>query len=163
MGTNDCPVDTTDMMAIDDIAVSDLDYRDEVVKLSEEAIKIITTTLWCETVIQGWLAYANGYIIGVFLFHIKPTRIDAPNYVWLINGDIPTLSIDARHCENWIAAVDCYIADIQEWVDRVYQGRPIDDTVAYVNVSQKKVWAQRLESRLNMLRQEIKEIKMEQV
>ena|GEM_PF-3394356 len=159
MSTKDCPVDTSEMMIIDDIPVSDIDYRDEVVKLSEEAIKTITTTLWCEHINQGWLAYANGYIIGVFLFHIKPTKTGTPHYAWLINGDIPTLIIDARHCENWIAAVDCYIADMQEWVDRVYQGRPIDDSVAHVNVPPEKIWAQRLESRLNMLRQEIEEIK----
>ena len=156
---NSNPVDISEMIAIENIAISDIDLKNEAIKLSKDALQIITTTLWCEKIIQGWLAYSNSYIIGIFLFHVKHKQNDSLDYVWLINGDIPTHIINARYCTNWITAFDCYINDMQEWVDHVYKGLSIDNLKVHVNVPPEAIWAERLESRLSLLRLELEEIK----
>ena len=152
MNMDHSPVDTNNMIPINEIAASVVDYRDEVALLSANAANYLGSMSWCKRIINGWVAYANGYIIGVFYFHIEPSNKQVPDYIWVINGDIPPAYIDVGYCNTWELALDGYIAEMQEWVDRVIQGRPIDDSVIPVNVPPEKIWAERLQSRLDLLR-----------
>ena len=149
------PIDISEMITIEDIATSDIEYREEVIELTERAKRYLSDMSWCVKLNQGWLAYALGYIIGVYLIHFQPNRDDIPEYVWVVIGDIPPAYLDVEYCPDWLAAVDGYIVEMQEWVDRVLNRLPIDHTVISVNVPPEEEWAESLGSRLKFIQKHI--------
>jgi hypothetical protein len=150
---NDGPLDTKSMIPIKNIAKARIEYANEVAALSEKARAYLDSMPWCKNILHGWLDHASGYIIGVFYFHLAPSRAGAPSFVWVIVGDLPPAYLDVELCPSGQEAVQGYICEMQEWVDRVLAGRPIDDTVIPVNVPPEKEWAESLQGRLNLLRE----------
>ena len=153
MNNHGSPVSTGDMTPIEKIAQSNIEHADEVVDLSKRAKDYLGSMAWCNGIIGGWLAYASGYIIGVFYFEIMPSRKDAPRFVWVIVGDIPPAYLDVESCPNAKEAVEGYVGEMQEWIDRVLQGRPLDDSVIPVNVPAEAKWAEALQTRLKLIRE----------
>jgi hypothetical protein len=147
-------VDTSEMTSISEIADSkDIEYVDEVLELSERAQDYLRQMSWCERILEGWLDYSCGYIIGVFHFHFEPSEEDIPSYVWVIVGDLPPAYLDSEYCKNGTEAMEGYVAEMQKWVDRVMSGRELDDSVIPVNVPPTKEWAEELQIRLTYIKE----------
>lgn len=152
----DSSIDTSKMIPIQDISsAADIEHRDEVIELAERAQAYIGSMSWCKEIVNGWLDYACGYIAGVFYFQILPAYPDVPSDIWVIVGDLPPAYMEAELCSNGCEAMELYIDGAQEWVDRVLEGRTIDDTVMPVNVPPEKKWAEELQGRLRFLREHI--------
>lgn len=144
---------TDGMTGIDDIDKSEIEYASEVAALVERARSYLSSQSWCERIVEGWVEYSCGYVIGIFYFHIIPAREDVPRYVWVIAGDLPTAYMDGEfHSSAW-EALSAYIVEMQEWVDRVLDGRSITDDVITVNVPPEPKWADELAKRLGFVRE----------
>lgn len=152
MNSNSSPIDTNGMIPIDEVAVTKIDHRDEVLELVKRARNYLSSMSWCERILNGWMACSYGYIIGVFYFHITPSQHGVPRYVWIIVGDLPPAYLDISYCTNPTEVIDGYVCEMQEWVDRVLRGEPIDDSVIPVNVPPERKWAELLKSRLELIR-----------
>jgi hypothetical protein len=140
------------MIPIGQIAQADLDYVDEVVDLAERAGRYLVSMRWCRQVVDGWLDFATGYIVGIFYFQIVPAQPDVPRFVWIIVGDMPPAYFDGETHYSSYEALDAYVKEMQVWVDKVRDGCPLDDDVITVNVPPEKEWAEELKSRLKRIR-----------
>jgi hypothetical protein len=149
------PINTSNMTPIEKIAESRMEYAGEVTELSKRAKDYLSSMAWCKEIISGWVGYASGYIIGVFFFEILPSREHIPSYIWVIVGDLPPAYLDIEYCPGVKDAVDGYVVEMQEWVDRVLSGRPLDESVIPVNVPVERRWAEALQTRLDLIREMI--------
>ena len=147
-------VNTKSMTPVEKIASSDLDYVAEVVELAERAKAFLSSKRWCKEIVKGWLDFACGYIIGVFYFELVPAKPDVPDSVWVIVGDLPSAYLAVEFCSNGDEAMEGYVAEMQEWVDRVMDGRPLDDDVIPVNVPPTEEWAKELQWRLDFIKRD---------
>ena len=148
------PVSTKSMIPIQEITSSDLEYVKEVVELADRAEEYLSSMRWCKEIIKGWLDVECGYIMGVFYFEIVPAKPDVPDSVWVIVGDLPSAYLAVEFCSNGKEAMKGYVAEMQEWVDRVMDGRPLDDDVITVNVPPEKKWAKELQWRLDFIKRD---------
>jgi hypothetical protein len=73
----------------------------------------------------------------------------------VIVGDLPSAYMDVNYCHNATEAIKGYVLEMQEWVDRVLDGRPIDGSVIPVNVPPEKDWARKLQTRLDLIQEYI--------
>lgn len=144
---------TGGMTPIDGIADADVEYVDEVVQLAARAKAYLESMPWCKRILDGWLDYSCGHIIGIFYFHILPGRPRTPRFVWVIVGDLPPAYMDGEFHRSGPDALDAYVSEMQEWVNRVRSGRELDDDVIDVNVPPEKEWADLLQTRLVMIRE----------
>lgn len=148
-------IDTSEMISIEYLNSSGLEYVDELIELSNQAIAFVESKPWCNKVINGWLSRGRGYMFGLFYFQIKPSRPDIPGYHWVIVGDLPPAYLDVEFCPTASSAIEGYVCELQEWVDRVMTDRPLDESVIPVNVPPEKKWAEQLQSRLDLIRKNI--------
>jgi len=152
MSTGRNAADTEDMIPISELGLSTLENIREVITLSEEAQRYLNAMPWCRTIIDGWLSKAWGYILGVFYFHFTPSSPGLPDIVWIIVGDIPPAYLSVDYGSSAEEVVAGYVSEMQEWIDRVMNDLPIDETVIPVNVPAEKCWAEKLQTRLNLIR-----------
>lgn len=160
MSTSDGgPIDISTMISVDDTMAirANVEHPEEVAELAARARSYLESMPWCKRVVAGWVDSSWGYILGVFYFKLVPADSGAPEYVWIIVGDIPPAYLDVDCCRTGKDAVGGYLAEMEEWVNRVLCGKPMDESVIPVNVPPTRKWARELQGRLDLLRRFILE------
>jgi hypothetical protein len=126
----------------------------EITKMYEGASRFMQSQKWCRSIEAGYVGVVHPGIIGVFLFQMSPSSIDIDRWIWVIVGDLPPAYIASDDCPDPAAALDGYIGEMDEWVDAVENGRPVDELIP-VNVPATKENALKLKKRLDFLHQRI--------
>ena len=140
------------MVKIIDIPKSDIDYKDEVIMQSEDAIKYLESYSWCEKILDGWLVSDFGYVLCIFLFEIAPTKNSgADDKLWVIVGDIPPAYLDTIEYKTANDALSFYCFLMEEWIEHVKSGKSIEECYP-VNVTPTREYANMLETRINLIK-----------
>jgi hypothetical protein len=148
-------IDTNAMIAGRDLAESNIEYLDEVLELYERAQTYVESQASCQKVLEGWLDWGWGYILGIFLFHIEPTSKDGPEHVWAVIGDIPPASFEALECPDREAVMRKYVTGMRAWVACAQNSVTPGKEILEVNVPPTKEWAEKLGSRLDFIEEKI--------
>lgn len=96
--------------------------------LYNEAKNYIEAFDWCIKTKNCWYDQENGVYekIGVFLFEIEPKNKTVDDLIWVIVGDLPSVYLDKGVMTGKIA-LQTYCELMQEWVDNVINGKPLDE------------------------------------
>lgn len=119
----------------------------------QEASNYIKSFEWCRGVVESYFGLGVGGVVAVFFFRICPAQ-GADEWLWVVVGDLPPAYLVTDRAPNGACALQAYIREMQAWVDAVRAGQPVDDIIP-VNVPATPENAERLESRLRFLRDEI--------
>lgn len=128
------------------------EYKDEIRTMRERADDYIRTFPWCRGITETRAGIVIPGVVGVFLHRIIPAHDGVDDWVWSIIGDVPPAYISLDDAPNPATALDGYIGAMQDWVEAVRLGRPLDDVIP-VDVPPEPKFAAMLESRLNYLSQ----------
>ncbi len=140
------------MILINNISSSDIENKDEVITLSNEAANYLSSFNWCKKINNGWVAKEFGYILSVFYFEIEPDKEkNADNNVWIIVGDIPSVYIDIESANNADDALKCYCLIMEDWINCVKNGESIEECYP-INVPATIEYAIMLESRIKLIK-----------
>ena len=148
------------MVAIEQILDSDLEEKDDLLELAEEARQfLLAHRKWCKGIKAGF--FDRGFSkAAVFYFEIEPAAGGDPR-VWMVVGDIPPAYIDYKTCPNGAAALDGYVAEMLAWADAVKNGRPTERLIPVLRrgsltpVEKTPSFAEMLESRMNFIKREL--------
>ena len=136
------------MILIDEIARSDIEYKDEVLKLSELAGDYLNTFEWCEKIVKGWVVNDFGYILCIFYFEIETNRdSEADDHIWVIIGDLPTAYIDLISATTSKEALVHYCDLMEDWINCIKNGQTVEDcypisalpTLEHANMLQSRI------------------------
>ena len=133
----------------------------DLIDLAQEATDFLKWHFWCKSVNQGYLVRGWDGILAIFYFEIQPDSTNVDDTLWVIVGDIPPAYIDPVSCSNGIMALEDYLYAMQEWVDAVKSGNPVDDLIpvyrrhSLLRVPATVEFAEMLESRLGFIREKI--------
>ena len=137
-------LDTTDMTP-----VSDLTHAEDVA-LARKATDFLTAFRWCSAVSESFLAFDSGSILGVFLFRIEPRLVGVDDTLWVVVGDVPSAFLVCDDAPDWHCALQCYVREMQRWVDAVRSGSALDGIIP-VSLSPTLEHANMLSSRLGFI------------
>jgi hypothetical protein len=109
---------------------------------------------WCESIAELYFGDGVGGVFAVFFAHIKPSRPDVDEYLWVLVGDLPSAYLVTDDCRTPHEALEGYIEEMRKWIQLAKKSRTSPDVIP-VNVPATPEWAEALESRLDKLEQEI--------
>lgn len=147
-------IDISQMMSLDELKNSDIEDVDLLLQLADEAMLYVKSHSWCKEILEIYFDRGWGDMVAVFYITIKPNGDNVDNSIWVIVGDLPPAYFDPINCKNGAQALEGYVDCMQEWVRRVYNGENVDDVIS-VNVPTEKKYAQMLEARLQIIKDEI--------
>lgn len=94
--------------------------------MANDAEQFIKQQSWCTFIKSGYLDRGLPGVVAIFYFEFVPSGPDVDSEVWVIVGDIPPSYMDAPSCPDGMAAFETYLFCLQEWVDAVNAGTPLD-------------------------------------
>src|SRR5215470_15265655 len=98
-------------------------------KMATEAREYLLSFKWCKKVCRAWFGWGVGGVCAVFLFEIEPDSEKVDRLLWVIVGDLPPAYLVTDASPTPLTALHNYADLMQEWVDAVRRGRPVDDCI----------------------------------
>jgi hypothetical protein len=138
-----------DLVHINEL-LQDSQITEDLTEFINEARVYLLSQSWCLEVEDGWLAEEWEGILSVFLFKIKPKKIDVYDYVWIIVGDIPPAYIDIESAKTSSEALYAYCFIMKDWAEKVIAGKSIKDCFP-INVEASEKHANMLLSRIGFI------------
>lgn len=139
------------MLNITAIQTSNIEYREEVLVLTEKAVNYLKSFHWCQKVIDGWLINDFGFMLCIYRFKIEPAQNSgADDDLWIIVGDLPSAYLDTIEYKSANDALGFYCYLMKEWIDNVRAGKSVDECYP-INVPPTIQWANELESRVKII------------
>ncbi len=77
---------------------------------------------WCTTIIDGWFAGGVGGIFAMFLFRIVPSHANVDEWLWVMNGDLPSIYLSFQDAPSVNEAFREYVQGMLRWVTYVRSG-----------------------------------------
>ena len=140
------------MINIEQISQSNIEHKDEVIELVEEAKQYLNSFSWCKQIISGLLVKSFGYILCIFLFEIEPAKDSgADDKLWVIIGDLPSAYLDTIEYKTPHDALDIYCFLMEEWINNVRAGKSVKECYP-VNVEPTLEHADMLDIRIQLVR-----------
>lgn len=149
------------MININVLSTSGIENAVELADMASEATHFLQWHHWCKKILHGYLDRGWAGMVAVFYFEIETASASADETLWVIVGDIPPAYIDTYNCPNGVAALNGYVDAMQEWVDLVNAGQPLQDVIpvyrrySFVEVKPSDEYASMLASRLMFIRSDI--------
>lgn len=153
---SEAPVDFSKVGTWEDYSSAcEPDQLPEGKNLLDTARGFLTRFQWCRAVTEEYVGILIEDSLGVFLFRFEPGRVHVPEWTWVVVGNLPPAYIIVEaDTRNPACALDGYIGAMQEWVDAVTEGRPVDSLIP-VNVPASRESAESLQHVLNQLDEDI--------
>jgi hypothetical protein len=142
------------MVKIEELGISNLEYKDEIIAESQKAMNYLSSFEWCNQILNGWLANGFGYILCIFYFEIAPAKnSNADEKVWVIVGDIPSAYLDTIEYKTANDALSFYCFLMEEWIGFAKQGKPADGCYP-INVPPTLEYAEMLQIRVDLIKKD---------
>lgn len=132
-------------------ALDDLREVQLATQLAADAENWLAQFEWVIKTRSTLVGYAIPGVVGVFLIEIDPSDSSIDRELWVIVGDLPPAYISPDFASTPDEALNCYIAEMQAWVDAVIAGESTDDLIP-VDATPDESNARMLQQRLDLLR-----------
>ena len=119
-----------------------------------EAERYLKAHSWCVEIVDRYLGFGVGGVIAVFLFKFGERIKGTDDFLWVVVGDLPSAYFVVDDAPSPNAALETYCDLMEEWVEAVLAGEPVDD-VFPVSADATAKNAEMLKSRLGFLRSKI--------
>ncbi len=84
--------------------------------MAEEAVQYVRNFEWCVELHERYFGHGVGGVVALFLFRITIRGFEAPEWVWVIIGDLPSAYLEFEGFETPRAALLRYIEGLEEWL-----------------------------------------------
>jgi hypothetical protein len=147
-------IDFTKVVPIAQMTGDDAEDTRLLISMATEAREFLLSFKWCEDIIKGYFGIGIGGVVAVFLFHIRPSRQEVDDLVWVVVGDLPPLYLATDDAPNPACALDGYVGAMDEWADAAIAGGDVSRLVP-VDAEASSENAERLKKRLAFIEREL--------
>jgi hypothetical protein len=145
------PLDVAKLTPAERIAGEDAEETALLREMLRGAKEYIEGFRWCPPVDRVYLGCGVGGVVAVFLIRFSKRIGDADEWLWVVQGDLPSAYLVLDQAHDPASAVEVYCQLMDEWVKAVLEGRSLE-YVFPVNVEPTKTNATNLVKRLNFIR-----------
>jgi hypothetical protein len=127
---------------------------DELKRMLANAEAYIRSFSWCPAIVERYLGVGIGGVIALFLFKLARPIDGNDNWLWVVEGDLPSAYLVTDQATNPAAALNVYCELMDDWSDAVLRNRPLAD-VFPVKIEPTPKHAEMLRSRTKFIRERI--------
>jgi hypothetical protein len=98
-------------------------------EMADEADRYIRSLPWCVEIHEKYFGDGVGGIVALFLFRITIRKVEAPEWVWVIVGDLPSCYLEFEGFPTPHSALLRYIEGIEEWLEASQEERNSGDLI----------------------------------
>lgn len=114
----------------------------------DAAEQYVRSHKWCPPIVERYLGYGVGGVIGVFLFRFaRPIGEAGDQLLWVVEGDVPSAYLVTEDAPTPRAALERYCELMEDWAQAVLRGEgvsgkypvPVEPTGQHADMLMKRV------------------------
>ena len=109
---------------------------------------------WCPQVRQAFMGLGIGGVLGVYLLEFCEPIRGQDDYLWVVEGDVPSAYLVVDDAEDAVAALAIYCHLMEDWCNAVAAGNSLDE-VYPVDAPPDREHARMLRHRIAFIRSKI--------
>lgn len=109
---------------------------------------------WCPRIVERYLGYGVGGVVGVFLFRLESKVKGTDDWLWVIEGDLPSAYLVTDEAPDPMSALAVYCDLMGAWAHAVLNGTRLD-VVFPVLAPPTSEFANMLLSRVGFIREKL--------
>jgi len=148
------PIDFTGLICQDQIKGEDARETQELRAMLDAALDYLRGFTWCPPVKNVYMGLGIGGVIALFLVEFLQKAGGTDEYLWLVQGDLPSAYFVTDCASDPFSAIEVYCELMEDWAKAVLDGRSLDD-VFPVAAAPTAEYAHMLLSRINFIREKI--------
>jgi hypothetical protein len=82
---------------------------------------------WCPPIAERFLGYGVGGVITVFLFKLAGKVNGTDEFLWVVEGDVPSAYLVTDNAPDPGSALAVYCEMMEEWANAVLNGSPLNE------------------------------------
>ena len=141
------------MTQIDFELLTEIDEYKAIIDLSDRAKLFLESQSWCNSIKKCWFDFGIYDKIAVFLFQIEPINDSVDEFIWVIEGDLPTVYLD-QSIQTGKEALKVYCELMSDWYENILNKRSISDCYP-VSTAPTEENANLLKTRIEFIRREL--------
>jgi len=122
-----CPLDLTKLIRAETIMGEDLEDTTLLKAMLGSAQSYMASFGWCPPVEEVYLAFGVGGVIAVFLFHFREKIGQTDDWLWVIEGDVPSAYLVLDDVSSPAEVLKVYCELMENWARAVLDQSPLDD------------------------------------
>ena len=119
--------------------------------MAERAVQYIRSFEWCLELHEQYFGDGIGGVVALFLFRISIRELAAPQWVWIVVGDLPSAYFGFEGFTSPYAALLLYIEGVEEWLAASWEERASGELIP-IEVLPRPEFLEMLRGRAAMLR-----------
>jgi hypothetical protein len=147
-------MDTQSLIRAERIQGEDEEETTMLREMLANARRYIRSYSWCPAISEEYMGFGISNIFALFLFRFAQSIDDTDDYLWVVEGDLPSAYFVVDEARNPRAAAQVYCGMMEEWIDAVQKRSPLDN-VFPIKADATTEIAQMLTSRIRYIRSEI--------
>jgi hypothetical protein len=148
------PANLCGLIPIDEMAGDDENDTDSLRKMLVRAETYLTSFPWCPPIVERYIGVGISEVIALFLFRLERPIDDADQWLWVVEGDLPSAYFVVDKTHDPASALNVYCELMDEWCDAVENKRSLDE-VFPVSADPTTRNAETLRSRVQFLREKV--------
>jgi hypothetical protein len=96
-------------------------------EMLQNAIDYLRGFRWCPPIDQVYMGCGVGGVVAVFLFHFREQIHGTDEWLWVIEGDLPTAYLVLDQASDPASALEVYCCLMEDWAKAVIKGRPLKE------------------------------------
>jgi hypothetical protein len=137
---------------VSDLAGDDDEDTELLRKMAISAKRYVESFDWCVAVTSSYFGGGVGGIFAVFLFGVVPARPEIDEWIWAVDGDLPSAYLPLEDAASPTEVFDQYIAGMRRWVAFAQSGaRSMPRDVPPIDYPRTPEWADLIGKRITSL------------
>ncbi len=121
------PVDLAKLIPAEQIAGADPEETGLLKEMLRGARAYMETFRWCPPIDRIYLGGGVGGVVAVFLFHFDGSIGGTDEWLWVVEGDLPSAYLVPDQAGDPASALDVYCQLMEEWTSAVLEGRALEN------------------------------------
>ncbi len=120
-------------------------------EMAAKAAGYVRSFEWCLALHDQYFGDGVGGIVALFLHRVSIRGHAAPEWIWVIVGDIPSVYLEFEGVPHPCAALTRYIEGVEEWLAASPRERESSEMIP-IEVPDEPEWIESLTGRIKTLR-----------
>ncbi len=121
------PISLDRLTRAEDVVGEDAEETRLLREMLKRAKEYIASFKWCPPFDQVYFGCGVGGVVAVFLFRFRETIANSEEWLWVVEGDLPSAYLVLDRAREPTSALEVYCELMEEWAQAVLENRSLKD------------------------------------
>jgi hypothetical protein len=120
-------IDLKTLIPVEEISGEDAEETALLKQMLRNATEYLRRFRWCPPIDRAYFGCGVGGVAAVFLYHFREPIQGTDEWLWVVEGDVPTAYLVLDQAGDPATALEVYCRLMDDWAKGILEERPLKD------------------------------------